>query len=82
MPPVRVFISYSHKDRKLAKQVKRSLITFGVNVFLAHDDIEASAQWSSVIMIHRTERSRSAEYSLVIACLYCESFICQPSSPW
>jgi len=43
-------ISYSIKDRKLAKQTKKCLLTYGLNVFLAHDDIEASAQWANVIL--------------------------------
>ena len=50
MPPLKLFISYSHKDRKLAKQVKKCLLTFGLNVFLAHDDIEASVQWANEIV--------------------------------
>ena len=50
MPALKVFISYSIKDRKLAKQLKKCLLAYGLNVFLAHDDIEASAQWSNVIL--------------------------------
>jgi hypothetical protein len=50
VPPLKVFVSYSIRDRKLAKQIKKGLLTYGMNVFLAHDDIEASAQWSSVIL--------------------------------
>lgn len=50
MPPLKVFISYSVTDRKLAKHVKKCLLTYGLNVFLAHDDIEASSQWSTVIL--------------------------------
>ena len=50
MPPLKAFISYSIKDRKLAKQIKTCLLTYGLNVFLAHDDIEASAQWAGVIL--------------------------------
>ena len=40
MPPLKAFISYSIKDRKLAKHIKKYLLTYGLNVFLAHDDIE------------------------------------------
>ena len=50
MPPLKAFISYSIQDRKLAKQIKKCLLIYGLNVFLAHDDIEASSQWSSVIL--------------------------------
>jgi len=50
MPPLKVFVSYSIKDRRLAKQIKKGLLTYGMNVFLAHDDIEASAQWANVIL--------------------------------
>ncbi len=50
MPPLRTFVSYSIKDRRLAKQIKKCLLTYGLNVFLAHDDIEASAHWADVIL--------------------------------
>lgn len=42
---LKVFISYSHKDRRLAKHIKNCLVSYGVDVFLAHDDIEPSAEW-------------------------------------
>jgi hypothetical protein len=45
-----VFISYSHKDRKLAGLIKSGLEAFGFNVFLAHEDLTPSADWQDTIL--------------------------------
>ena len=47
---VRVFISYSHLDRKLAGGIKSTLDEYGMAVFLAHEDIEPTRQWQDVIL--------------------------------
>jgi TIR domain len=47
--PVKAFISYSHKDRALAREVKEQLANFGVPAFLAHEDIKPSAAWLTTI---------------------------------
>lgn len=39
------FISYAHRDRKFAHQVKTELGKFGISCFLAHEDIKPSASW-------------------------------------
>ena len=47
---IRVFLSYSHKDKALAGELKTALKEFGVRPFLAHDDITPSAQWKKEIL--------------------------------
>jgi hypothetical protein len=42
---IKAFISYSHKDRKYAGQAKRVLRVFGIDAFLAHEDIHVSHDW-------------------------------------
>lgn len=44
------FISYSHKDRKLAGLVKSGFEAFGFNTFLAHEDLNPSADWQDTIL--------------------------------
>ncbi|HEV7701851.1 MAG TPA: toll/interleukin-1 receptor domain-containing protein [Candidatus Paceibacterota bacterium] len=47
---VRVFISYSHLDAKLAGGVKRGLEKLGMDVFIAHEDITPSSEWVETII--------------------------------
>jgi hypothetical protein len=44
------FISYSHKDRKLAGFIKSGLEAFGFHTFLAHEDLAPSAEWQDTIL--------------------------------
>jgi hypothetical protein len=46
---MKVFLSHSHLDKDLAGQVKVELAYYGLEVFLAHEDIEPLAEWSDVI---------------------------------
>ena len=46
----KVFISYSHADRVFGGQAKTVLDSFGFKSFLAHDDLELSAEWRSRIL--------------------------------
>lgn len=46
----RVFLSYSEKDRHLAARIKTGLENFGLEVFLAHEDINPSADWEKTIL--------------------------------
>ncbi len=48
---MKIFISYSHEDRKLAGQIKEKLERYGLKLFLAHDDIEPAEEW--VEKIHK-----------------------------
>lgn len=47
---VAAFISYSHEDRKYAGQTKEILATFGIDAFLAHEDIHVSHDWRDRIL--------------------------------
>jgi len=47
---LRVFVSYSSEDQLLAKGVKIGLRSFGLDVFLAHDDIPGGAEWEDSII--------------------------------
>jgi hypothetical protein len=47
--PIQIFLSYSHKSRKLAGEFKEGLEYFDFSVFLAHEDIKPSAQWRAEI---------------------------------
>jgi len=46
---MKVFLSHSHLDKDLAGQVKVELAYYGLEVFLAHEDIEPLAEWIDVI---------------------------------
>ncbi len=48
--PIKAFISYSHSDRVLAKNIKDELQKYGVSAFLAHNDIEPSEEWIKEIL--------------------------------
>ena len=50
LPKVNAFISYSHDDRKYAGQTKAVLATFGIDAFLAHEDIHVSHDWRDRIL--------------------------------
>lgn len=43
----KVFLSHSDKDRKIASELKSKLAKRGLSVFLAHEDIEAGADWKA-----------------------------------
>ena len=47
---LRAFISYSTKDKLVAAEVKRALSDFGVDSFLAHDDLRVSEEWKKRIL--------------------------------
>ena len=48
--PVRAFLSHIHQERHLVGEVKKTLAThFGVDAFVAHDDIHVSKKWRDVI---------------------------------
>lgn len=43
------FISYAHGDRHIAGQVKKEFADYGINSFLAHEDVEPTVQWQTEI---------------------------------
>lgn len=47
---LRVFISYSNKDNKVARDIKRAFDDYGINAFLAHEDIDVGQEWRDVIL--------------------------------
>lgn len=42
---LRAFISYATPDKEIATEVKQKLENFGIESFLAHEDIEVSEEW-------------------------------------
>lgn len=51
---VEVFLGYSHSDRVLAGKVAELLREKGIDVFLAHENIEISEEWRGEIVKHLT----------------------------
>ncbi len=47
---IKIFLSYSTKNKIGAGQIKTWLTDFGFKVFLAHEDIEPSLEWQNVII--------------------------------
>lgn len=48
---VRIFVSYSSKDSKIAGKIKYYLQTyFSLEVFLAHEDLEGGEEWADAIV--------------------------------
>jgi len=48
--PLRVFLSYSSEDKRIAGEIKSYLKSLGFDVFLAHEDIEPSVEWQEKII--------------------------------
>jgi hypothetical protein len=44
------FLSYSHKDRRLAGLTKECLDSYGFDTFLAHEDLQPSDEWQKTIL--------------------------------
>lgn len=48
---MKIFISYSNEDKLIAGEIKRLLEDlWGIDVFLAHEDIEPSTQWQEELI--------------------------------
>ena len=47
---LRVFLSYSSIEQKLAGEIKRGLELLDFEVFLAHEDIEPAIEWQEEII--------------------------------
>jgi len=47
---IRLFLSYSHTDNSLVGEIKITLENYGLEVFIAHEDIEPSLEWQEVIL--------------------------------
>jgi len=44
---VKVFLSHSDKDKKIAAELKSKLSKHGLSVFLAHEDVDGGSDWVS-----------------------------------
>jgi len=47
---IRAFLSYSSLDKELAGRIKANLVEYGINAFLAHEDIRPSSKWQRTIV--------------------------------
>jgi hypothetical protein len=47
---LKVFVSYHHNARKFAGRLKNCLTAVGMDVFLAHEDLEPSTEWQEEIL--------------------------------
>jgi len=47
---VRVFVSYSTEDKVLAGKIKDGLNAYGLDTFLAHEDIDPASEWQEAIL--------------------------------
>jgi hypothetical protein len=47
---IRIFLSYSSIDKELAGRIKDELENYGLEVFLAHEDITPSKKWEEIIL--------------------------------
>lgn len=69
----KAFISYSTNNKFIAHDIKKILEDFGIDGFLAHEDIEMSQEWQDRLM------KELGEVDLVVAILsknFNESFFC------
>ncbi len=44
-----IFLSHSSEDKQIASEIKKTLDPFGIDIFLAHDDIEGGEDWKTVL---------------------------------
>lgn len=49
MSRLKAFLSYSTDDKQLAGRIKRELAFWGIDVFLAHEDLVPSSEWQDEI---------------------------------
>lgn len=47
---IRIFFSYSNKDREIVGELKKHLKVIGFEIFLAHEDINPSLEWPDEII--------------------------------
>jgi len=55
MPQLKVFLSYHSSNNVLAGNIKSQLEKFGLDVFLAHEDIEPTEEWQDRILVELEE---------------------------
>ena len=47
---LRIFISYSHRDKRIAGAIKNVFNHYGIEAFLAHEDIQVGKEWRDTIL--------------------------------
>ncbi|KAF5422735.1 MAG: TIR domain-containing protein [Candidatus Methanocomedens sp.] len=47
---LRLFLSYSHKDKRIAGAIKEAFNHYGMEAFLAHEDIQVGQEWRNTIL--------------------------------
>ena len=47
---ISAFLSHAYKDRELAGKLSKELKWFGIEVFVAHDDIEGGKRWMDMLL--------------------------------
>ena len=50
MDTLKAFVSYSTEDKRLAGKIKEVLVYYGIDVFLAHEDLTPSSEWQTEII--------------------------------
>jgi hypothetical protein len=50
LTPIKGFLSYSHIDKIYAGKIKSFLEEYGIDVFLAHEDIKISKRWDEEVL--------------------------------
>jgi len=50
MPGLKTFLSYHSSDKALGGEIKRNLYHYGLDVFLAHEDIQPTEEWQTRIL--------------------------------
>lgn len=71
---MKIFISYSQNDKVLAGELKRQFEAFGIDCFVAHDDITPGSEWEREIRANL----ESADYFMPIYTVdLMQSYWCQ-----
>lgn len=47
---LRLFLSYSNKDKRIAGAIKEAFNHYGMEAFLAHEDIQVGQEWRNTIL--------------------------------
>jgi len=47
---LRLFLSYSHKDKRIAGAIKEAFNHYGIEAFLAHENIQVGQEWRNTIL--------------------------------
>jgi hypothetical protein len=50
MRELKLFLSYHSSDKSIAGKIKQCLTNYGLNVFLAHEDIRPTEEWQTRIL--------------------------------